>query len=197
MNNDFVYITASDVIEYNFCPRFIYYMKTLVLKRHEHKRYLVNKGRDIHELKLVKNKDYLRKKIGVEAKELDVYLGSEKLHLVGRMDEVLYLNDGTMAPLDYKYAEYQERLFKTLRHQQIIYSLLIEEQYKKPVNRAFIVYIRSKNYIKEFEITKKDKQKTLKQITEIFDIIENGYFPKGTGNSRKCADCTYRNLCFS
>ena len=59
-----IFVTPSEVIEYLYCPRFIYFMDVLKIPQHEHKRFLVNKGREIHKLKLVRNKDYIRKKIG-------------------------------------------------------------------------------------------------------------------------------------
>lgn len=195
--SNFVFITASDIIEYLYCPRFIYYQNVLDIEQHEHERYLVNKGRDIHELKMVRNKDYLRKSIGCIKKEIDVYLTSEKLHLVGRMDEILTLEDNSKAALDYKFASYEEILFKTLKTQQIAYSLLIEENYNCHVNKAFIIYIRSKNLLKEIEITQKDKDMTIIIINDIFDIINKCHFPQGTKNKLKCQDCTYKNLCFS
>ncbi|HON97333.1 MAG TPA: hypothetical protein PK222_03655, partial [Bacteroidales bacterium] len=80
--NEFQYITPSEVIEYLFCPRFVYYMNVMKVDQHEHRRALVNKGRDIHKLKLVQNKDYLRKKAGAIDKLNDVYLSSENLKLV-------------------------------------------------------------------------------------------------------------------
>ena len=66
------FITPSEVLEYIFCPRFVYFMSVLKIDQHEHRRHLVNKGRDIHELKLVQNKDYLRAKIGAKDKLLDL-----------------------------------------------------------------------------------------------------------------------------
>lgn len=195
--SNFIYITASEIIQYLYCPRFIYYMNVLNISQHEDERYLVNKGRDIHELKMVRNKEYLRKSIGCVDKEIDVYLSSDKLHLVGRMDEVLIFEDGSRASLDYKFAVYEERLFKTLKTQQVAYSLLIEENYNCQVNKAYLVYVRSKNLLKEIEITNKDKENCIDIIDEIFDIQTRCYFPKSTKNKLRCQDCTYRNLCFS
>lgn len=192
-----LYITASDIIEYLFCPRFIFYQNVLKIEQHEHQRFLVNKGRDIHELKMVRNKDYLRKSIGCIEKDIDVYLTSDKLHLVGRMDEVLTLADKSKAPLDYKFAVYEDKLFKTFKTQQIAYALLIEENYQCSVNMAFLVYVRSKNLLKEILITPKDKDNTIKIIKDIFDIINKCHFPPATKNKLKCQDCTYKNLCFS
>ncbi|NQT64653.1 MAG: CRISPR-associated protein Cas4 [FCB group bacterium] len=192
---NFIFVTPSDVIEYLYCPRFIYFMKILKIEQHEHRRNLVNKGRNLHELKLVRNKEYLRKKIGAIDKEVDVYLRSSSLKLVGRIDEVLFLEDDTAAPLDYKYAFWEDKIYKTLQTQQVLYALLIEENYDIKVNRAYIVYIRSKNHLVEIDITERMKTKALTIVQEIFDIVNLNYFPNKSKNSRKCSDCTYKNLC--
>ena len=190
-----IFVTPSEVIEYLYCPRFIYFMNVLKISQNEHERFLVNKGRDIHQLKLVRNKDYLRKKIGAVDKQTDLYLTSEKLRLVGKVDEVLFLADNSAAPLDYKYAFWENRIYKTLKTQQVLYALLIEEHFQIKVNQAFIVYIRSKNHIEQIEISLKMKTQALKIVDDIFDILNYNYFPEKKGNINKCLDCTYKNLC--
>jgi CRISPR-associated exonuclease Cas4 len=189
------FITPSEVIEYLFCPRFTYFLNVLKVDQHEHRRKLVNKGRDIHELKLVQNKDYLRKKAGAVDKIQDVYLSSEKLRLVGRVDEVLFLDDGTAAPLDYKFAFWENKVFKTYIMQQTLYALLIEEHFSITVSRAFLVYVRSRNHLEEIAITPSRKQKAQKILDDIFNIITLSQFPNVKKIKRKCEDCTYRNLC--
>lgn len=44
-----VYITPSEVIEYLYCPRFIYFMNCLGIAQHEDQRFMVLKGREVHE----------------------------------------------------------------------------------------------------------------------------------------------------
>ncbi len=190
-----IFVTPSDVIEYLYCPRFVYFMHVLKIEQQEHKRALVNKGRDIHMLKMVRNKDYLRQKIGVIDKKIEVYLSSENLKLVGKIDEVLFLDNHEAAPLDYKYAFWENRLYKTLKMQQTLYALLIEENYNIAVNKAYLVYIRSKNHLEEIDITRRMKNEAIEIVNDIFDIVNLNYFPGKTKTKSKCLDCTYRNLC--
>ncbi len=192
---DFQFITPSEVMEYLFCPRFVYFMNVLKIEQHEHRRTLVNKGRDIHKLKMVQNKDYLRKKAGAVDKLTDVYLSSDKLKLVGKIDEVLFLEDGSAAPLDYKYAFWENKIYKTLKYQQVLYALLIMENFQVPVNKAYIIYTRSQNHLEELAVTPKMLDKAKLTLDEIFKIINMEIYPKPTKAKRKCSDCTYRNLC--
>ena len=190
-----VSITPSEVIEYIYCPRFIYYMNCLCIPQHEEQRYKVQKGREVHEIKGKINKDYLRRKLGCTKKESSVYLASSKYHLRGIVDEVLFLNDGTLAPFDYKYAEYNERLYQTYKIQSVLYGLLIKENYQSEVNRGYICYVRSRNLIKELPISPNDFNNAIDIVDDILRIIQTGFYPKKTKNKSKCIDCCYRNIC--
>lgn len=190
-----IFITPSEVIEYIFCPRFIYFMNCLDIPQHEEKRYKVLKGREIHEEKSRINRDYLRKKIGCMDKEIDVYLASPRLHLRGIIDEVLFFSDGTLAPLDYKFAEFNDHVFQTHFIQSALYGLLIRENYQKEVNKGYVCYVRSNNFLKELNFSE-DKFRQAKGIVEkIFEIVQKNYFPSRTKSLNRCIDCCYKNIC--
>ncbi len=189
------FFTATNLLEYLYCPRFTYFGHVLEIPEHQEKRFKVQKGRKAHEDKTRINKDYLRKRIGAVDKDVEVYLSSGKLHLRGVVDEVLALEDGTMAPLDYKFAEYRERSFKTYKTQALAYGLLISENYGKPVNKGFIVYTRSRNKLVEIVFTPRDYKGLTRNIREMLLIIQRGFYPKKTSSRARCGDCTYRNIC--
>ncbi|MEW6102803.1 MAG: CRISPR-associated protein Cas4 [bacterium] len=142
-------ITPSEVIEHLFCPRFTYFMNCLKIPQHEEQRYKVLKGRELHSKREQENREYLRKRIGCIGKEILVYLASPRLRVRGIVDEVLTLTDGSMSPLDYKYTEFNDFLFKTHKIQSVIYVMLIKEIYQKPVNEGYICYVRSGNTLKK------------------------------------------------
>lgn len=194
-NESYPMITPSEVIEYIYCPRFIYFMNCLNIPQHEENRYKVIKGRNIHELRETRNVQYLRNTIGVLNKEISVYLASRKLSIRGKVDEVLHLSDDTLAPLDYKYAEYREVTFRTHRIQSAIYAMLIEENYQKDVLKGYICYLRGGNKLKEIIYDEKDYFCAKNIISDIFEIVYKGYFPKKTKYRNKCYDCCYRNIC--
>lgn len=186
-------LTPSHIIEYLYCPRFTYFEYVLGIPQHEDKSFKVIKGREVHDQKLERNKNYLRKKIGAVNKHLDQYLTNS--YLRGRVDEVLELADGTMAPLDYKFAEYKGRLFETYTIQQYCYACLIEENFSRPVNKGFIVYIRSKHHLLELPVTTKDKDGVKQCAEAINQIIDRNFYPRATKYKKRCVDCTYRNIC--
>lgn len=186
-------ITPSHIIEYLFCPRFTYFEYVLEIPQYEEKNYKVMKGRNVHELKAIQNIEYLRKKIGVTKKMINQYMTNELIR--GEIDEILFLNDGTAAPLDYKFAEYKEKVFDTYKTQLYCYAWLIESNYNIEVKKGFIIYTRSNNKLIEINILPADKDRVIKVANDIKQIIEKNIFPKPTKFKKKCLTCTYKNIC--
>jgi CRISPR-associated exonuclease Cas4 len=188
-------ITPSLVIEYLFCPRFVYFMEVLHIDQHEDSRYKVQKGREVHAYRACTNADYRRKRIGVVKKLTEQELYAPLYNIHGKVDEILFLENGTASPLDYKYAEFKGRIFKTYKMQSVLYSLMIKDSYNISVNRGYIVYTRSKNHIEEIGFTDREFERAKKIIVEILSIITQNYYPGRTKARRRCADCCYKNIC--
>ncbi len=183
----------SQVIEYLYCPRYTYFEYVLRIPQNEEKYHKVQRGREVHDDKLEQNKNYLRKKIGVQQKWIDHYMGSPQLR--GKVDEVLLLEDGSYAPLDYKFAVWKDRVFETYKQQLYCYALLIEEIFGANVNKGFLVYTRSKHKVVEIPINQTSKNEVMESTEKMLEIIERNKFPKATTYKKRCLNCTYRNIC--
>ncbi len=187
-------ITATDILEHLFCPRFTYFEIYLKIPEHQEKRFKVQKGRSVHEEKSFLNPEYLRKKLGCIRKMRRVPLGSDRgLH--GIVDEVLFLKDGSAAPLDYKYAEYKGMTFKNHVYQLTFYGRLIRENFNVPVNRGLIIYTRSQNKLVEVEITGQLYSELDAIIANFLAVARRGTYPNPTSYRARCADCCYGNIC--
>jgi CRISPR-associated exonuclease Cas4 len=190
-----VFLTPSEIVEYLYCPRFAYFMNCLKIPQHEDQRYKVMLGRELHDKKKMINRDYLRKKIECVKKDIDVYMVSRKYHLKGIVDEVLYLKDGSLAPFDYKFAEYTEFVYRTHRIQSILYGLMIKDCYRAEVKKGFVCYSRSNYKVKEIIFREKDFDEGKEVVEDMLNIIQLGYYPKKTSFAIRCVDCCYRNIC--
>ena len=190
-----IFVTVSDALEYLFCPRFIFFMHCLGIAQREERRYKVLKGRELHEIREKVNRDYVRKKLNCTGKEISVYLTSQKYHFKGEVDEGLFLEDGTAAPLDYKFAEFKKTIYRTHKYQAALYGLLIMEHFGVEVKKGFVCYTRSNNYVAEIDFKQKDYERAKEIVRGILMIIQKGYFPDGTKQKARCVDCTYRNIC--
>ncbi len=195
MNENRAIITISDVLEYLFCPRFIYFMHCLEIPQHEEMRFKVLRGREVHEEKRSINPHYLRKKIGVLRREQNVFLASKEHCIKGIVDEVLFLDDGTAAPFEYKFAEFKGKIFRTYRNQLALHAMMIQEQFKVEVTRGFICFVRTRDHVEVVALSEKDFERAREIVQEILKIIGTGYFPKKSRSRVHCIDCCYRNIC--
>lgn len=186
-------ITPSEIIQYLYCPRFVYFEKVLGIPQFEEKSYKAMRGRHLHEDKKRMNKEYLRKKLGVIEKYQEQYLTNRVLR--GIVDEVLLLDDGTAAPLDYKFAEYKDKVFNTYKTQLACYAWLIEDNFGRSVNRGYLVYTRSKSKLVAVELDEAFKKGVKEKAQAVVQIIEKNHFPKATRYKKRCPECTYRNIC--
>jgi CRISPR-associated exonuclease Cas4 len=187
-------ITATDLLEFLYCQRFTYFELYLKIPEHQEKRFKVTKGRTVHGDKGKINPDYLRQKIGCIRKEKSVYLVSE-IGIRGIVDEILFLADGTAAPLDYKFAEYKETTFKNHRFQLAFYAQLINDNYSIPVNWGYIVYTRSNNKLVEVPISIQMFDELKRIIRQLMEVVQKGIYPEPTRYKARCADCCYKNIC--
>ncbi len=188
-------INPYELLEYRFCPRFIYFMRVLNIDQYEERRYKVQKGRDVHEKRSRENPDYLWKKIGAVQRESNVYLASDRYHLQGIVDEVVTLKDGSMAPIDYKYALRPTEPYASHRLQLQCYCLLVEDVYQEPVQQGFLFYIRRGRDQVAVPFNETIKDKLLHDIETVVKIIQKERMPSPTRVKTRCADCTYKNIC--
>ncbi len=186
-------LTPSHIIQYLYCPRFTYFEYVLRIPQYEDRHYKVGKGREVHERKARENVDYMRQRIGVKDKWLNQYLTNDLLR--GEVDEILLLNDDSMAPLDYKFARYEGKIYDTYKTQLFCYAWLIERNFGKSVDKGFLVYTRSKNKLIEVPVEETDLEKIELAAKSIQQIIQRNKYPKPTKYKRRCLSCTYRNIC--
>jgi len=188
-------LTVTHVLEHLFCPRFTYFEYVLQVPERQEQRLLVQKGRQAHEERKRINPNYLRKKLGVVERQFDVPMASARLGLRGSVDEVLTLADGSMAPFDYKFAEFRGRIYHNQKMQSVLYALLIRETFQRPVHRGFLCYLRSKNKVVPIEFAEADFAEAEMVLREILEVIQTGRFPRATAWKARCRDCCYRNIC--
>lgn len=189
-----VLFTVSDVLEHLFCRRFTYFERYMMLPEFQQRRTKVRRGRELHADKEAANRGYLRRRLGVVDKKIDVSLLSARHHLRGRVDEILFFADGSAGPLDYKFAQYPDRIYRTLRVQSAIYALLIRENFGVAVSRGYLVYTRSRNRVVELVYTSDDFRLVARSVREMLGIVRLGKLP-GRAPPRRCSDCCYRFIC--
>ncbi len=124
-------------------------------------------------------------------RELDVRLRSERLALGGRVDMVIR-RLSEVIPVEFK----NTRAGLGLHHkyQLAAYALLAEEQFGRPVRRAFVYFIPLKR-AQEVEITPAMRAYTRRVLNEIRSGVQRERIPGGTRVLGRCGVCEFLPYC--
>ena len=184
-------LKVTDLKQYIYCPRIIYYSYCLPVKKKNTRKMEISK--DIHEIieKLEKRRVLKKYNINKGTSWYEKFLYSEKIGLSGKIDRLIYA-DKSYYPVDYKNSS--GKVYFNQIIQITGYSLLVDEIFKTNVSRAFVFQIIS-NKVEEITITDKLKQQARRLIDEINEIIDNEKIMEKADNINKCIDCEYRRFC--
>ena len=182
-------ITATDILNYHYCPRIIYYVH--VLKIPQATTVKEYKGREKYTL--FKNKSK-RNKIIAEFPHLprkyDIYLEWEGL--ATKADCVLFDGDEAI-PVQMKYAKKPRKTYKTTYNQLLFEGLLIEKALERKVIRGFVKYELSSDIV---HVALKNIEQIWSTIESIKNIAHSELMPKSTSHRKRCVDCCYKKLCW-
>lgn len=189
-----IMLTATDVMNYNYCPRIIYYIH--VLKRPQITTKKEYKGREKYEEFKTKGK---RTKIVKDEprypKVFNVKLVSEKLGLKTFADAIMINEKVKEAyPIQAKYSFTPRSIYKTQRIQLMMEATLIEKWFNGfSVPYGFVKFIRSGELIKVYLNKREEAFNTFKSIRV---IITQEMFPEATKYKKRCGDCCFKWFCW-
>jgi len=182
--------TITDLKQYIYCPRILYYHACLPDIRPV--TYTMEKGISTHEKERKKaNRRSLAMYDGIDGERiLDLYLQSPALGLTGRLDEVIDTGE-TLIPVDYKHTRRSGEHFKL---QIAAYALLIESALNLEVPYAFLYLIPARK-TEQVKITPTLRKKVLAVLDEMRQIATTERMPPPTEARGKCPGCEFRRFC--
>lgn len=183
-------MSVTDVVEFTFCPFFTYFGKILELKQFEHRRGTVLAGRSMHQ-KYEKYKDYIPRNI-IGLKHTGLVLYSENMRLVGKIDEIIE-TDKEIILIERKYSD-SVVIWNTHLVQIGLLSCLLEENFKKPITKAIMIFQKNNRKMIEIEVNPEIIGYAKTQLKLMNEIIMSAKLPFSEFDSR-CLDCTYRRIC--
>ena len=197
-------ISIFEVIDYIYCPRIIYYEKTLKIfgnkmkafKEEEKKRLegkgMINRRWIWDRLKL--RKQSINNLEQWNNKEFNKELYSQKYYFHGKLDEILYLEEGTIVPLYYHNSKYTAREDNQYKNLMTLFFMLIEENYQIECQKGYILFLNDSS-LKKIECTTKDFESMKQYINETLNLIETEKYPLEAEGGTKCRDCYYKKIC--
>ncbi len=191
MLDDRYSLTVTDLKQFAYCPRVVYYERCLPKVRP--RTYKMEAGKEVHE----DEKDRAARRVMTHydapdgVRQFNVRLFSPQLGLRGILDEVVYTPDGGALPVDYKLT----KAVNTNHHVQLAaYALLLEDCENRHVERGFIYLIPPRKMV-PVTITPKLRETVLSILAEIELMIHTERMPPPTTHESQCASCEFRRFC--
>jgi len=169
-------LSVRQVEEYIFCPMVFYFKEVLGIEAPVGLWSAV--GRQVQE-ELAAAVEERFKVIGRQ-----VYIESSRLPLCGTVD---YVVEGP-APLEIKYTK---RLKPWWKYTLVLYALLVEEAYGRPVKAAYLA-TPGPSFLRLL-ISDHDRQFALHALNSALKVL-HGETPR-PHESKSCRNCDYRWLC--
>jgi CRISPR-associated exonuclease Cas4 len=164
----------------------------LGIEEHEEKRGTVKAGKLLHENKSATNINYIFKAVGNGRKLNEQILFSNRLRLVGKIDQII-INQKIATVVEFKHS--YGYIGKTLLVQLGLQSILIKECLHKICNTGYVEFVTSnQRKLLKIKIDTKIRKIALDELEQTRIILEKKTMPFSIYNGR-CVDCQYRNIC--
>ncbi len=191
LDNDHLF-TVTDIKQYTYCPRVVYYERCLPHIRP--RTVKMDSGQRAHEDEQKRAarrnfSSYGLKEIGERL--FDVRLECQVLGVRGAIDELVITQDLVYFPVDYKLTK---QVSKHHRYQLAAYALLIEANYATTVSYGYIYLVPSREIVK-IDITSRLRNAVKKQLQALKQIIQTEQMPSALTNISYCVNCEFRRFC--
>jgi CRISPR-associated exonuclease Cas4 len=184
-------IRVTDVKQFIYCPRILFYTYSMPLKRiTTHK---MGFGKEEHQRVSELEERRKLKIYGLDEgeREFHCHLFSPRLGLRGLLDMVIRTKD-EIIPVEFKNSEKGPSL--NHKYQLTAYALLLEDTYKCIIRRGFIHLIPLKKSL-EIEVSPNMRKFTKEILYKIREMVIWQTLPKPTPYRERCVDCEFRKFC--
>lgn len=188
---------VSDLKQYFFCPRIVYYHQCLPKVRPT--TFQMQMGTEEGRAEHAREERRSLRAYGLKRGErfFDVALCSERLGLRGQLDMAIRTDDnadGTLEaiPVDYKLTP--GRIVTHFALQVVAYGMLLEEAWGIPARRGFLYLIPSRR-AKAIDMTPDRREQVRRAVEAMMDIALREQMPPPPGKRGKCVLCEFRRFC--
>ncbi len=185
------HLTCTDINHFAFCPRFVFYERCLSGIRP--RTAMMDIGKEAHEEEefRAKRRTFTAYELAEGVRDFRVHLKSERLNVVGILDELVKTRTGELYPVEYKFSN---SVHDPHRLQLAAYGLLIQEQFGVTVPHGFIYLIPKKKTVK-VPLGEARYAELEDVIRQIWQIIEREQMPPPTEHRGQCVSCEFRRFC--
>ncbi len=191
MLDDAPLFTVTDLKQFTYCPRVLFYEQCLPHVRP--RTYKMDAGRDAHEAeaKRAARRNLSQYSETTGERFFDVPLTSSRLGLTGIVDEVVRTTEGRLFPVDYKLAKQASPHYRV---QLAAYSLLLEDAEGVTVEKGYIYLIPSRQMV-EVAITDSLRQRVVTLLAHMQEMVIHELMPAPAVKPSYCVSCEFRRFC--
>lgn len=188
---------VSELKQYFFCPRLVYYHYCLPDVRPV--TFKMRAGREQGAAEQAREERRSLKVYGLRWGErfFDLPLFSPRLGLHGRLDLAIKTDDNKQGNLEGIPVDYKLTPGRTVTHfilQIVAYGMLLEETWNIPVGRGFLYLIPARR-AREVLITAALREQVQRAVEAMRHIVIREAMPSPPRQRGKCITCEFRRFC--
>lgn len=186
-------ITAADIMNYEYCPRIVYFTRVLKLPQTKNAKQKKGLEKDFSfQKETYRNKMVDKKRISFQLiKKYNISLETEEY---ATKIDCLLINEKLKEayPLQLKYSKKPKcNYYRTQKLQLMFEAMLIEKVLGYKVPYGYINYAISKDLIK---LNLKDRSLLYEVIENVKNIIKNEIYPPATKYKKRLLDNCYKKI---
>jgi CRISPR-associated exonuclease Cas4 len=190
-----VIFTVTDLKQYTYCPRVVFYTYCLPLLRPT--TYKMEAGIAAHERAEKQERRRTLAAYGLEEgkRHFDVEVASQELGLRGRGDVASEVGEGEereWVPVDYK--QTTRRTGQHIRRQLAAYGLMLEETWGGTARRGFVYSLVTRK-TEEIALTERLRRDVRGVVGAMREMVEREAMPGPPRSRRPCVNCEFRRFC--
>lgn len=184
-------LRVSDLKQYFYCQRIIYYTYCMPLPRPI--THPMQVGATEHEVISVLERRRSLKRYGLDQGEykFHVQMQAESLGLTGVLDMIIKTQEKAF-PVEFKYTD--QRININAKYQLVTYGMMLEDYFGINVDYGFIYRIPKKSIIK-IPISLLLRQNVSSALDDMRELIAREKMPDPTRQRGKCVECEFRRYC--
>lgn len=185
-------LRVSDLKQYIYCPRIIYFYYVLPIPRRATKKMEYGRLEHIEIMHLEKRRKLKAYGLLDGTRNFQVFLQSARLGMHGLLDMSISTASGEVYPVEFKHSISKKGLHQ--KYQLAAYAMLLEDSLRKPVRYGFLYLIPTKTIV-SVEITISMREHVKKALSAIRNIIASEKIPGYIRSKQRCTDCEFKNYC--
>ncbi|MEA3397371.1 MAG: CRISPR-associated protein Cas4 [Chloroflexota bacterium] len=184
-------ILVSDLRQYAYCPRIVYYHYCLPQIRPV--TYKMTAGQEAHtqEEGRERRRSLRAYHLADGQRYFNLNLESESLGLRGKVDMAIRRAEEVI-PVEYK--DSPGRMGKHILLQLAAYGMLLAEKWGWPAARGFVYYIPARR-AREIPLTPELQAEVRQTVAHIQELVKAERMPGPPSQRRKCEICEFRRFC--